>query len=58
MTKMNKKDKKILELTKELKEECNNFIEFVTTLNPCASTDRKLEKILNISKEIEHVYQN
>ncbi len=46
-------DKKIRKNVIELKERCEKFIEYVTTLNECAYSDRMIERIVLAAKELE-----
>lgn len=54
---MKSQDKKVLELVKQTKESCDNFLKAVEFMgNQCASTDRMVEKVIEDSKELEKVY--
>lgn len=56
---MKPQDKKVLELVKQVKESCYNFLKAVELMgNQCASTDRMVEKIIEDSKELEKVYND
>ena len=46
-------DKKIRKNVIELKERCEKFIEYVTTRNECAYSDRMIERIVLAAKELE-----
>ena len=46
-------DKRIRKNVIELKERCEKFIEYVTTLNECAYSDRMIESIVLAAKELE-----
>lgn len=48
-----KQDKKIRKKVIELKDRCEKFIEYVTTLNDCAYSDRMIESIVLAAKELE-----
>ena len=41
-----KYDKKIKSIVRNIKYECDNYLEFVDNINECASTDRLLENII------------
>lgn len=51
-------DKKILEKVTEIRKSCEAYISYVTELNPCAYTDRMLEKLIAEGKELETLYDN
>lgn len=54
-----KNDKKIAREMKRLSSFTKEFNEFVDTFgNQCAYTDRMVEQIIEISKEIEKLYQD
>lgn len=48
-----KNDKKILEAVKEIYNLAAYFIDFVEEANPCAHTDRMLEKIISTAEEVK-----
>ena len=53
-----KNDKIILNKVKELRDNCNDYIGFVTSYNECAYTDRKLESIIECSEELASKIKN
>ena len=54
-----KKDKKIVELIKEITEQCQDFTNTVDSMgNQCAWTDRKIEAILKKMTELKQVYES
>ena len=54
-----KNDKKIAREMKRLSSFTKEFNEFVDTFgNQCAYTDRMVEQIIEVSKEIEKLYQD
>lgn len=53
-----KNDKIILKKVKELRDNCNDYIGFVESYNECAFTDRKIESIIECSKELADKYNN
>lgn len=48
-----KYDKKIKSLIRNIRYECDNYLETVEYMNECASTDRLLESIIQRLKEVE-----
>lgn len=47
------KDKDIKVLVKEIRDECNNYLNYVASSNECAFTDRKLEYIIEVAKRLD-----
>lgn len=52
-----KYDRKIKSLIRDIKFNCDCYLEDVTAFNECASTDRIIEKILGISKELKEYHE-
>ena len=50
-----KYDKQIKTLIHELKNECNEYLNYVNEYNECAFTDRKIEYIIDIVKRLEEI---
>ena len=53
-----KNDKKILEAMKDIYNTAAYFIDFVEEANPCAHTDRMVEKVIAKSEELKKLYGN
>lgn len=54
-----KNDKKIERVVVELERLCHDFTGCVNFLgNQCASTDRKLEKIIELSEELKNLHES
>lgn len=51
-------DKEILEVMKEIYNSAAYFIDFVESINPCAHTDRMIERVIAKSEELKKLYYN
>lgn len=49
-------DKKILDLIKDIKSSADYYVSYVEAYNPCAHTDRVVEKLLKSAEELRRVY--
>ncbi len=52
-----KYDKKIKSLIKKINYECSSYLAYVSTLNECAVTDRVIENVIELSKELENYHE-
>lgn len=52
-----KYDKKIKLLVRNIKYECDSYLEFVGNINECASTDRLLENIIEKSQLLKQYHE-
>lgn len=53
-----KNDKKILELMREIRDACAYFVSYVEGLNPCAHTDRVVEKVITLAADLKEAQDN
>lgn len=53
-----KNDKKILDLIKDIKSSADFYVSCVKAYNPCAHTDRVIEKILKSAEELRKLYDS
>lgn len=53
-----KNDKKILELVRQIRDASAYFVSYVEAANPCAHTDRIVEKILDLAEDLEKEYDS
>ena len=49
-------DKEIKQLVEDINDACSDYIEYVTDLNECAFTDRKIEFIIEKCKTLEEYH--
>lgn len=49
--------KKILKLMQELKREVDSYIDFVTSCNACAATDRLVEGAVEKAMQIKELHE-
>lgn len=49
-------DKKILDLIKDIKSSADYYVSYVEATNPCAHTDRVVEKLLKDAEELRRLY--
>lgn len=52
-----KNDKKILAAVEEIYKVAAYYIDFVEGTNPCAHTDRMLEKLISKAEEVKTLHQ-
>lgn len=50
------KDNAVKILVKEIRDECNNYLNYVASSNECAFSDRKLEYIIDVAKRLDEVH--
>lgn len=50
-------DKKILETVKEIYNVAAYYIDFVEGANPCAHTDRMLERLISKAEEVKKLHK-
>ena len=53
---MNAKDALILKAVKAIREQSDEFIKYVEKLNPCAFSDRMVERIISLSESLSELY--
>lgn len=49
-------DKKILELVRQIRDASAYFVSYVEVSNPCAHTDRVVEKVLSLAEDLRKEY--
>lgn len=51
-------DKKIKKIVEELNKDTQEYLDYITDLNECAFTDRKIENIIKKAKELDKYYND
>lgn len=51
-------DRKAKTLILDIREKCDYYLSYVRSYNECAHTDRILESIVKLSKDLESVHKN
>lgn len=55
---MTKKEKELINVLEQMKDNIIDIIDYVESFNNmCASTDRKVESVIELSKKLELLYE-
>ena len=52
-----KNDKLIIQKITEIGDSCKYFLAYTKVMNQCAHTDRVIEQIIGLSKQLDAIYE-